>query len=124
MKPLDVSAFDTGPDTEERCGLILQRNDGSWHVIEMPNRSDTPRDQFIIDTDDADCIPSTQGFIVGVVHTHPFRTPRYASQFDVDSIPVGWIGLVYHPSTGSKVWYDSTGVLYEDLRKRKRKKRS
>lgn len=117
MYPIDVSVFDTGPNNVERCGLILQSN-RVMHVHELPNRHPHPRDGFIIDTKDADLIPSAEGEVVGVVHTHPHQTNRFASQHDVDSIPDGWVGLVYHPHTGSKVWYDRTGIIYEDLRRR------
>lgn len=120
MHDLDMSVFDDGVNDVERCGLILMRGDGSRHIYELPNRHSQPQDHFIIDTEDTDAIPDDHGVIVGVAHTHPRHASRYASQHDVDSIPEGWIGLVYHPSTGSKVWYDSTGVLFEDLR-RKRK---
>ena len=120
MFPLDVSVFDDGPDDVERCGLILQGPDRTWHVHELPNRHPDPHNHFAIDTDDADPIPASEGFIVGAVHTHPRDAEPFASQHDVDSIPEGWIGLVYHPATGSKVWYDSTGVQHEDFRRKQK----
>lgn len=114
----DLSLFDEGPNDEERCGLIFQRDDGIYWVHEVPNRAERPKRFFRINKSDLQHI-DTEDVCVGVVHTHPFRAMRMASQKDVDSIPDGLVGMVYHPSTKSIVWYDSDGVIEDNLRKRR-----
>jgi proteasome lid subunit RPN8/RPN11 len=116
---VDLSAFDSGTNTEERCGVVLQSADGDYNVFELENRSPNPKNRFVISKADAAQIDKRHGVIVGVVHTHPFRSMRTASQHDINSIPAGLFGIVYHPSTGSKVWYDHNGVTHEDLKRRR-----
>lgn len=116
----DLSLFDTGTNDVERCGVIVRRTDGSTYVIEVPNRSETPKHHFVVSTKDVKAVIVPEGdVIVGIVHTHPFRAMRIASDHDIDSIPDGLIGMVYHPSTRSVVWYDSTGTIEQRLRKRR-----
>lgn len=116
----DLSLFDTGTNELERCGVIVRREDGSTYVIEVPNRSNTPHHHFIVSTKDVKALTAPPSdVIVGIVHTHPFRAMRIASDHDIDSIPDGLIGMVYHPSTRSIVWYDSTGIIEQRLRKRR-----
>lgn len=119
MYEVDLSVFDGGPNLEERCGVILQGADGAYKVFELENRSPSPKNRFIISKSDAETIDKRHGVIVGVVHTHPYRGMRTASPHDINSIPAGLFGIVYHPSTGSKVWYDHNGVTYEDLKRRR-----
>lgn len=117
IKP-DLSVFDVGPNDVERCGVILKRLDGSVYVSELPNRSNAPKYHFTLSkTDVADL--ETNDVVIGVVHTHPFRSMRIASQHDIDSIREGLIGMVYHPSSGSIVWYDHTGTVKEQLKRRR-----
>lgn len=116
----DVSVFDQGPNTEERCGLILKRTDNSFYIMELPNRAvDSKRYYAIVksDMDSAD-IPDSDS-VVGFIHTHPFRFPRRPSGHDIDAIPDGMIGMVYHPSSGSTVWYDRNGIVQEQLKRRR-----
>lgn len=116
----DLSIFDEGANNEERCGVIIMRPDCTTYVMEVPNRSDDPRRHFIINRSDVEVLdwPSSHK-MVGVIHTHPFRGMRAASQHDIDSIPEGLVGMVYHPSSGSIVWYDRSGVILEKLKRRR-----
>lgn len=116
----DLSIFDEGLNDKERCGLIIMRSDCTTYVVEVPNRSDDPSRYFTMvkrDVDGIDIHPSER--IVGVVHTHPFGFPRKPSPHDLASIREGWIGMVYHPSTGSTVWYDHNGIVQEQLKRRR-----
>lgn len=115
----DCSIFDSGPNDVERCGLILERDDGSTYVHEVPNRSYNPRRSFVIWVSDTHRVPRGSNRIVGIIHTHPYRGVRAASQFDLDSIPKGLVGIVYHPSSGSKVWYRRNEVLHEHMTRRR-----
>jgi proteasome lid subunit RPN8/RPN11 len=113
----DLSIFDSKSNEFERCGVIFKRTDKSLYIVELPNHSATPKNHFIISKKDVSKLKVLDK-LVGIVHTHPFRAMRIASQHDIDSIPEGLVGMVYHPSTGSTVWYDRTGVIHEELRKR------
>lgn len=116
----DLSIFDEGSNDVERCGVIVRRPDGSSYVVELPNRSDNPKSHFVASKTDArNLILPKEDLIIGVVHTHPFRAVRTASQHDIDSIPEGLIGMVYHPSSGSTVWYSRTGIVHEQLKRRR-----
>ena len=114
----DFSLFDDGPNDAERCGLIFQRTDGTYWVHEVPNRHEKPLRAFRIHKSDLEELEIDDLFIA-VVHTHPFRAMRSASQRDIDSIPDGLLGMVYHPSTKSVTWYDSGGVIDYNLRRRR-----
>jgi proteasome lid subunit RPN8/RPN11 len=116
----DVSIFDNGLNNLERCGVIVQKSDDSTYVVELPNRSNKPKLHFTMLKEDVRVLVLPEGdIIIGVIHTHPYRSVRTASQHDIDSIPKGLVGMVYHPSTGSTTWYDHTGVLQHNLRKRR-----
>jgi proteasome lid subunit RPN8/RPN11 len=121
MIPLpDTSLFDDGPNNVERCGLILVRPDCTAYIIEVPNRSETPNKNFVIMKSDLNSIKVPESHrAVGIIHTHPYRYPRLPSPYDISSLRDGLIGMVYHPSTGSTTWYDRTGVLQHNLRKRR-----
>lgn len=116
----DLTLFDNRPNNVEWCGVIVRRPDESTYIIEMPNRAPDQTRHFIIATKDVKKLVAPDGdLIIGVVHTHPFRSIKVPSQHDIDSIPEGLIGMVYHPSTSSVVWYDSTGIIEQRLRKRR-----
>lgn len=108
----DLSAFD-GDSHFERCGVIVLRPDETTYVIEVPNRSDTPTDTFAIDVADVRAIrnPDPTHRLVGFMHTHPGHDAPHPSQTDIESIPDGFFGLVYHPVSGSIIWYTRNGVI-------------
>ena len=108
----DLSAFD-GDSHFERCGVIVLRPDETTYVIEVPNRSSTPADTFAIDAADIRAIPNTVSThrLIGFMHTHPDYDSPHPSQADIKSMPEGFFGLVYHPVSGSIVWYTRDGVI-------------
>jgi len=108
----DLSIFDTGSHDVERCGVIIVTN-GTPSVVEVPNHSPDPRNAFVISKKD---VPKER--VIGIVHTHLKEQQRTPSGFDIQYIPEGLIGMVYHPNTKSVTWYASTGILHKELRKR------
>jgi len=116
----DLSLFDNRPNDVEWCGVIVQRVDNSNYVVEVPNRAEDQTRHFLISTKDVKELSIGDGeLVVGIVHTHPFRSIKTPSDHDIDSIPDGLVGMVYHPSTRSVVWYDSNGTIQQRLRKRR-----
>ena len=108
----DLSIFD-GDSHYERCGIIVLRPDETTYVIEVPNRYETPADTFAIDVADIRAIPMQDQThrLMGFVHTHPSHDAPHPSQADIESIPDGYVGLVYHPVSGSIIWYTRNGVI-------------
>lgn len=121
MNPLpDLSMFDEGDNTEERCGVIVRDPSGKHWVVEVPNRADDKARRFKVLKSDVSNVSLEQGQeVIGVIHTHPFRSMRVPSDHDIDSIPHGLLGMVYHPSTGSIFWYDRNGILEHRLKRRR-----
>lgn len=116
----DVSVFDHGPNDEERCGVILMRPDCTTYVVEVPNRAEDRKRYFAVVKSDIESIDGIEVHkLIGFIHTHPYRFPRRPSGHDIDSIRDGMIGMVYHPSSGSTVWYDRTGIVQEQLKRRR-----
>lgn len=120
LPAVDVSAFDFGPNVHERCGVIIDNGADGYELVELPNRSDLTTHHFIIWNADIKAALPEMTQIVGVVHTHPFRSSSLPSTDDIDSIPSGLIGMVYHPSTTSITWYDENGII-KHIKKRKRR---
>jgi len=119
MIDVDLTDFDSGPQDVERCGVIFQRPDGKWYVVEVPNRAQDPSSGFIIWAGDVETLGVPEDHVlVGPVHTHPARNAMMPSNHDLSAIPVGYVGLVYHPASASRVWYSSRGIIELDLRRR------
>jgi len=116
---VDLSDFD-GETTDERCGIIV-RLDEDYFAIEVPNEAANPRRDFRISDSRTMEILAHEGLdrssIVGVVHTHQRGFSRWPSYNDVKGLPLNLVGCVYHPSTGSRVWYDRSGFLQEDIKR-------
>ncbi len=113
----DLSIFDDGLNTEERCGVIVKSSDG-YSVIEVPNRHAEPDKHFVIQTGDVkEATSNVDGEVIGIVHTHPKKQHKNPSYSDVTSIPDDLIGIVYHPSSKTIHWYNKTGVLESEIRK-------
>ena len=116
----DTSLFDDGTNRVERCGIIVKNPDGTHWIKELPNRADDPTRDFRIDNADVKAALPPDADIVGVIHTHPYRSSMLPSEADIDSIPRGLVGMVYHPSTTSVAWYDNLGTIdYRQRRKRR-----
>jgi proteasome lid subunit RPN8/RPN11 len=116
----DLSIFDEGLNNEERCAIVFVRADCTTYIVEVPNRAEDKKRYFAIVKSDIDSIDSNQSdTMIGVVHTHPYRFPRRPSMHDIASIREGLIGMVYHPSSGSIVWYDRKGIVQEQLKRRR-----
>ncbi len=108
MRPIDFSVFDGGVDGPERCGVIFEDDSDTYYVVEVPNRSTDPHDNFVILENDVPDLPHP---VVGVVHTHPSFDSPFPSKNDFAQIPQGLIGIVYQPSTQSVVWYTRDGTV-------------
>lgn len=108
----DLSDFDTDHDME-RCGVIFECLDGTWVIVEVPNRASDPWNDFQIDNADVHQIPlSPEEYrIVGIMHTHPNTTQKQPTPTDLAGVPDGMIGMVYHPSSGSIIWYTRAGTI-------------
>lgn len=121
MKPTpDLTVFDDGLNDEERCGVIVHRGDSTHYVIELPNRSDEPHKTYRLAYADMKELVLPEGHsVIGFVHTHPRGVPRLPSPHDIQSLPTGVIGMVYHPSTGSTTWYDRDGIIDTQLKRRR-----
>lgn len=103
----------------ERCGVIFERSDGQWFIVEVPNRARDPWNDFQINIPDVREIQLApdEYRIVGVAHTHPNTTRKEPTPSDIEGIPKGLVGLVYHPASGSIIWYTCAGILDEQLKK-------
>ena len=110
----DLSIFDDGLNSEERCGVIVKTKD-TYKIIEVPNRHPEPNKHFIIHNSDVkDAAKDLE--VIGIVHTHPKKQHKTPSYSDINSIPDNLIGIVYHPSSKTIHWYNKTGVLESEIR--------
>ena len=115
----NLTMFDTGTNRLERCGVIIA--DGGVHrIIELPNRSPEPNLHFVVWNKDIHRHLEPDAVIVGIVHTHPFRSSPLPSSRDIASIPRGMVGMVYHPSTTSVAWYDWEGIIKHNHKRKRR----
>jgi proteasome lid subunit RPN8/RPN11 len=112
----DLTLFDDGLNTEERCGAIFENLNGELKVIEVPNRHEEPKKHFKIHTSDVNAITIEDEKLIGIVHTHPAHQYKKPSYSDVASIPEGLFGIVYHPSSKTVYWYNNQGVLNTEIR--------
>lgn len=117
----DTSLFDTGTNKYERCGVIVLEDDGTHSIVELPNRSPVKTKHFVVWNMDIHKLVPPDAEIVGVIHTHPFRSSPLPSSDDVAAIPGELIGMVYHPSTTSVSWYDRNGIIEHHQRTKKRR---
>lgn len=114
----DLSDFDGGDDLIERCGLLLSDNKGLITAVSVPNRHKDTRNHFQINNDDVNnIVNATRKAVIGILHTHPQHTTAKPTQSDIYEIPVGFIGMVYHPSSKTITWYDSIRILKSTIRK-------
>ena len=113
----DLSIFDDGLNSEERCGVIYKQKD-IYSIIEVPNRHEEPSKHFMIHTSDVkEAMADVDGEVIGIIHTHPKKQHKTPSYSDIVSIPDDLIGIVYHPSSKTIHWYNKTGVLESEIRK-------
>ena len=94
--------------------MVLEDRDGRRRVQRVPNRSPDYDRTLIMYRDIRVKAPWK---IVGFLHTHPEPDDDpEPSQYDYENGPNrGDIpSVVYHPPSGSLVWYDKDGVLHRE----------
>ena len=73
-------------------GVAFRRRFWITSTVEVPNRSETPADTFVIRKTDVDS--RTLPNVVGLIHSHP-PGDCVASAGDLAGLPEGWLGAVY-----------------------------
>ena len=118
---LDFSKFDDPSKQDaEQCGIILE-SDGParkrYDIVRVPNAHPDPKNHFAIRKRHVYEMKVFSGYhVFGFVHTHLAHHPRRPSKHDIESQPPGMLGVVYHPESGSAIWYTHRGVLKNGYR--------
>lgn len=120
---LDFSKFDDpSKQDEEQCGVIL-RSIGPgrtrYDIVRVPNSHPDPAEHFGIKKrhiEEALWGSTALYEAWAIVHTHRAHHHRRPSPHDIASHPPGLLGVVYHPESGSAVWYSHKGVLKNGFR--------
>ncbi len=116
---VDLSDYEEVVSDVERCGVILVNNKGYVRIVGVPNRHKDSQINFQIDNNDVNTVlEMTREKLIGIFHTHPDPDIEMAvpSLNDINNIPEGICGMVYHPFSKIIHWYDSTGILGKTTR--------
>lgn len=118
MSRIDFSAFD-GRYKYERCAAIARDfRTKKYFLIEVTNSHEDPKHHFAIRHGDLEAAftryPMAQ--LTGFMHTHPDGASRFPSKHDIAAASPGMMHVVYHPSSGSEVWYDGSGIVMKKMK--------
>lgn len=116
LAPELLDQFDTTA-TVEQCGLLFGRRDRGHYVIEtvvpVENSAPSPERAFAIKRSHAkEVVLKQRGSLLGVLHTH-WEGATYPSNADVNSIPLGWLGVVFHTKKRIITYYNRHGYISE-----------
>lgn len=99
----------------EQCGVMLESEDGTIRVVEIPNRADDNVEGYAIQVSDVlEVLKDLAAgeVILGFLHTHLPHHPPTPSDDDFEGAEIcpEFLNCVYQPSSGSLIWY---GALTE-----------
>lgn len=107
---------DDVPVTDERCGIVVRDYRFGPHLIEIPNRHETPSLHFAIWRSDLDPVTQNGNPILAVLHTHVSSKDSKPSAHDFAQIKMlrrdllEIVGIVYVVPLGLLIEYSETAV--------------
>ena len=118
---IDFSRFDDpSKQRREQCGIIMQSDPPGkprYDLVRVQNTHPRPRTNWIIRQRHLDDVAIFSGWhVFAYVHTHTAVRGHMPTKHDIESLPPGILGVVYHPIRGSAVWYTHKGVLRRGYR--------
>lgn len=103
----------SGDESFERCAVLIgRRSDSTFYVmdvLEVPNTSDNTRLTFSMKAGDVRSAVTEAGYeqsdIIGCLHVHTRGAKADPSWDDVDELPPGTLGVIYHQTSGRVTFY-------------------
>lgn len=98
----------------EQCGVLFGKRTPKTYTVEalaaVKNHSDDPYSHFEIKTGDVRRVMKRLGYteadIIGSIHTHPRGSKADPSAIDVEDLPEGMLGVVYHVTSRTLSYYN------------------